>query len=152
MFKTLREELTYYDGAFYAIMITKHMSEADHTVFQYALDSIDYILKSQKWLDDEWVMVGFKNIEKAKALLFEMLKEDNFSEKCCMSRARDILGNTEGNYPMRFSLPSEEQQQKIANLKKYAGRAIQSHNEKCELRNMRSLHLRKNDHGGHGRC
>ena len=80
--KTMRDEMIYFDGVFRNVMATKTMCAEDHTTFQYALDSIEYILASQNWLDDEWVWVGFQNIEKAKKLLkkyhYAYVREDGF--------------------------------------------------------------------------
>lgn len=86
----LRQDLMELDGAIRAIMTTRTMTEDDRTVLQYALDSIDYILKSQNWLDDEWVFVGFQNIEKARALLEQMGNDDDTYEQC-LRRARSKL-------------------------------------------------------------
>ena len=130
MGKTMRDELLFFDGAFRAIMMaTKDMSIEDNTTFQYALDSIDYILKSDNWLDDEWVKVGFENIVKAKDLLNKMLNEGDYSENTCLRHVRDRLRNDGHVHPIEISLLTEEERKRADSLRKYARRAIDSHNQ-----------------------
>lgn len=127
---TMRDELLLFDGAFRAIMMaTKNLSIEDNTTFQYALDSIDYILKSENWLDDKWVRVGFENIAKAKKLLGEMLTDGDYSENTCLRHMRDRLRCDGGIHPIEFSLQTKEERERADNLRKYARRAIDSHNQ-----------------------
>lgn len=129
MCKTMRDELILFDGAFRAIMmVSKDMPIEDNTVFQYALDSIDYILKSENWLDDEWVRVGFENIAKAKNLLNKMLDENDFSENTCLRHARDRLRCAGGIHPIEYSFQTEEERKRADKIKSYARHAIDSHN------------------------
>ena len=143
MSKTMRDELLFFDGAFRAIMMTsKNMSTEDHTTFQYALDSIDYILKSENWLDDEWVRVGFENIAKAKNLLNKMLNEGDYTENTCLRHARDRLRIDGGVHPVEISLLTEEERKRADSLRKYARRAIDSHNQQEIHREAPSNHFK----------
>ena len=143
MSKTMRDELLFFDGAFRAIMMTtKDMSIEDNTIFQYALDSIDYILKSENWLDDEWVKVGFENIVTAKNLLNKMLNEGDYTENTCLRHARDRLRIDGGVHPIEISLLTEEERKRADSLRKYARRAIDSHNQQEIHREAPSNHFK----------
>ena len=143
MFTTLRDEMVYFEGAFKAIMMAKTMSEEENTVFQWALDSIEYILNSQNWLDDEWVRVGFQNIEKAKALLLKMLADDNYPDDFYLGHARERLREAGGIHPIERSLLAEE---KVEHYESIFRRAINDHNQQF----MEGARASKTGIVGHG--
>lgn len=149
LFENLREELMFYDGAFRAIMIVKQpMSEEFRIVFQNALDSIAYILKNQNsWLDDQYVSMGFQNIENAKDLLMYLVNEGDFSEEQCLINARTTIGKTKGLHPMPSTLLAKEQREKMEQLRAFARKAIEEHNAKKMPRSEMTGPLRHMVHG-----
>lgn len=149
MFETMRDELIYLEGAFRAIMMVKPMSDEETTVFQWALDSIDYIQKNQNWLDDKWVRVGFQNIEKAKALLFKMLENDDYPDDYYLGHARERLRDVEGIQPMDRSLLTDEVRKRLEKHKEIARKAIDAHNQQV-TGNARASNNGIVGHGGVG--
>jgi len=148
LFENLREELTFYDGAFRAIMIVKPMSDDFCLVFQNALDSISYILKNQNnWLDDQYVSMGFQNIENAKDLLMYLVDEGNLSEEQCLINARATIGKTKGLHPMSDTLLTREQRDRLEQLKSYAREAITKHNDSKIRKAQMSGPIRPKVHG-----
>ena len=148
LFENLREELMFYDGAFRAIMIVKPMSDEFRIVFQNALDSIAYILKSQtNWLDDQYVSMGFQNIENAKALLMYLVDEGNLSEEKWLIDAKVTIGKTKGLHPMPNTLLTQAQREKVERLKAIARKAIDEHNDKQMPKSTMSGSLGHKAHG-----